>query len=209
LIRAERIKSYLFALLGSRPILDPGNIFARVALHPNILNLVNSYFGMLTKLRYYNIWHNFVSQENPRESQLWHRDPEDRAVLKVFVYLTDVDFTCGPLSYAPGTHLYGTIKKSAPSDLHKEGNTYVERSDDDQIASIIPKSKWITATGPKGTVVVADTRGYHKGGHVSRSDRILYICAFTSKGSVFPETWRRENAFPLPPDKAIAFAIAH
>jgi hypothetical protein len=207
MVSSDGIKSYFLPLLGSQPILDPNNIFARFALHPHILNLVNGYFGMLTKLRYYNVWHNVVSQDSPRESQLWHRDPEDRAVLKVFVYLTDVDANCGPLSYAPGTHMYGNIKKAAPFTLYNEGNAYVQRSDDEQIAAIIPKSKWITATVPKGTIVVVDTRGYHKGGYVREGDRILYTCAFTSKGSVFRETWKRQNPFRPPDDKAIAYAI--
>jgi hypothetical protein len=162
---------------------------------------------MLTKLRYYNVWHNFVTGDPPRESQLWHRDPEDRAVLKVFVYLDDVTTGSGPLSYAAGTHLYGNIKKSAPSTLFREGNVLVHRSNDDQIKSIIPRAKWLTAIGPKETIVIADTRGYHKGGHVTQKDRVVYTCAFTSKGSAFSETWQRPDLFVSPPDKATAFAL--
>src|SRR5215813_7545771 len=126
-------KTYLFTLLGPRLLLDPDDIFVRYALQPEILNIVNGYYGMLTRLRYYNVWHTFPTQQPPRESQLWHRDPEDRYILKMFVYLTDVDEGAGPLTYAPGTHTQGTIKTAVESRWVREGPIDVRRSDDAQV----------------------------------------------------------------------------
>ena len=204
-----RTKDYVVSLLGTFPTLNPSDIFVRFALQPSLVAIANSYFNMLTKLRYYNVWHNFAAHDPPKASQLWHRDPEDRAVLKMFVYLTDVDKNSGPLSYVPGTHLYGSIKKLAPSTFHKEGRVYVRRSNDDQMSRLVPESRWFTATVPKRTVVLADTTGYHKGGWVRQGERILYTCMFASRASTSPEIFRRSIPLPSYSDRSVAFAIAN
>jgi len=200
-------KSYVLALLGPVPTLDASNIFVRFALQPEILAIVNSYFGMLTKLRYYNVWHNFPTHAPPRESQLWHRDPEDRCILKMFVYLTDVPEGAGPLSYAPATHSLGMVKTEAQSKVFKEGRSYVHRSNDAQVDELVPRNRWITAVGSKGTIVFVDTRGYHKGGFAVEEERIVYTCMFTSKASSYPEVFKREAALPVYTDQSVAFAI--
>jgi hypothetical protein len=200
-------KTYLFTLFGRQLPLDPENIFVRFALQPEILRLANSYFGMLTKLQYYNVWHTFPTQAPARESQLWHRDPEDRYILKMFVYLTDVDEGAGPLTYAPGTHAQGTVKTAVESTWVREGATDVRRSDDAQMDVIVPKRSWITAIGPKGTVVLTDTRGYHKGGLARERERILYTCMFASQASNHPDVFTRSVPITHYSDKAMAFAI--
>jgi hypothetical protein len=200
-------KSYLLTLFGRHLPLDPDDIVVRFALQPEILNMANSYFGMLTKLQYYNGWHTFPTQAPPRESQLWHRDPEDRYVLKMFVYLTDVDEGAGPLTYAPGTHAQGTVKTAVESRLVREGQVKAYRSDDAQMNAVVPRRQWITAIGPKGTVVLADTRGYHKGGLARERERILYTCMFASQASNHPDVFTRRVPLPDYSDKAMAFAI--
>ena len=74
--------------------------FTRLAVKSPLLQIANAYLGMYTRLRYYNIWHTFATRSKPRESQLWHRDREDLYILKVFIYLRDVDLGAGPFTYA-------------------------------------------------------------------------------------------------------------
>lgn len=198
-------KAYLIDLLGPSPVLDPNDIFVRFAVQPAVLNLVNAYFGMYARLRAFNVWHNFPSKKDPMDSQLWHRDPEDRYILKMFVYLTDVNEESGPLIYARDTHVQGSIK-SVPESF-KDSKTTARRSNDAQMSAVVPKDRWITAVGPKGTVVFADTRGYHKGGHVREGDRVLYNCMFTSQASTRPEYFERELPIPDSTDNALAFAL--
>ena len=202
-----KVKSYLIPLLGSCPVLDPNDIFVRFALQRQLLDIVNGYFGMFAKLRYYNVWHNLATTNEPRESQLWHRDPEDRCILKLFVYFTDIDEGAGPLSYVPRTHARGDFTVEAPSTVYLEGRTRVRRSDDSQMSVVAPKSRWVTALGPRGTAVLVDTTGYHKGGWARERDRILYTCMFTSQASPYPEIFERKLPLPNYPDKNIAFAI--
>src|SRR5262245_165817 len=203
--KPDQVKGYCFHLLGRSQVWDLNSIFLRFGVQPAILDIANAYFGMLTRLLYYNAWHNVPMQAEARESQLWHRDPEDRYILKLFVYLTDVDQESGPLSYAPGTHASGAVKIHPESRLVKEGSTYVGRSDDVQMSAVIAREKWITALGPKGTIVFVDTRGYHKGGLVRAHDRIVYTCMFNSQASSY--SLRHELSVPPTTDEVVAFAI--
>jgi Phytanoyl-CoA dioxygenase (PhyH) len=198
-------KTYLIELLGLRPVLDPNAIFVRFGLQPVILGLVNQYFGMYTRLRHFNVWHTFPSKTAPRNSQLWHRDPEDHYIVKMFVYLTDVNEKAGPLIYAPSTHARGNIKSTPES--FKEENTTARRSNDDQMSVVVPPQKWVTAIGSKGTIIFADTRGYHKGGMVREGVRTMYTCTFTSQASSRPEYFERKLPIPIHPDKALTFAL--
>jgi hypothetical protein len=61
--------------------------------------------------------------------------------------------------------------------------------------------------GPKGTVVLADTRGYHKAVLARDRDRILYNCMFTSQASPFPECFERKTPIRISSDRALAFAL--
>jgi hypothetical protein len=205
--RTDEKKTYLIALLGRRPLLDAGSIYARFALQPNILGIVNAYFGMYTQLRFYNVWHNLVSVSPARNSQLWHRDPEDRHVLKVFVYLSDVDPGAGPFTYAAGSHPKGGLRRQ-PAYTRTEQDR-ARRSDDAQMAEVVPPERWVQATGPRGTVVFADTRGYHKGGLARERERLLYVCMFTSQASKHRKSFVRRDRIsaPLDLDQEQAFAL--
>jgi hypothetical protein len=197
-------KTFIYQLLGERPVLDENSVFARFALQTKILDIVNAYFGMFTRLREYNVWHTFVTSVAARESQLWHRDREDRLILKVFVYLNDVDEGAGPFTYAPGTHAKGTIRQ-APEAFNENG---VWRSVDEQMARVVPQERWIKAVGPEGTIIFADTHGYHKGGHARLRDRLMYTSLFTSPASESRELMERRHPAPVFPDLARTIALS-
>ena len=196
-------KTFNRELLGSNPVLDPETVFARFALQNPILQIANAYFGMYTRLRYYNVWHTFAGQGEARESQLWHYDREDRYILKVFLYLSDVDKGAGPFTYALGTHQKKKLNRE-PAYIVEGG---VRRSSDEQMAEVVQPCRWRECTGPKGTIVFADTRGFHKGGMAREHDRLMYTCMFTSQASQSKELFRpalvtfqfknREQSFAL------------
>lgn len=201
---SPREKCFNVELLGGKPVLDLDDVFARFALKTPLLEIANGYFGMFTRLRYYNVWHTFATQDDARQSQLWHRDREDFKILKVFVYLSDVDDGAGPLTYARGTQLSRGMKRE-PAHFMEDG---VKRSTDEQMAGVAPSATWLKATGAKGTIVFADTSGYHKGGLARTRDRLMYVCMFTSPASQSKELFRRSVDFVQPADKALAFALS-
>jgi hypothetical protein len=171
-------KSFLFDLLEERPPADPENPYVRFALQKPILQVVNGYFGFCARLHYYNVWHSFATDAPPQRSQLWHRDQEDYCVVKVFAYLWDVDEGSGPFTYAPGTHPKGPVR--GEPEWFREAGHGNRRSTDESMARVVAHDRWVTAVGPAGTILFADTRGYHKGGYARTRDRLIYTCMFTS-----------------------------
>jgi hypothetical protein len=171
-------KTYLVELLGAIATADPCSPWARLALHPGVRGVANGYFRMRTQVRDYNVWRNIRTDSPLRESQLWHRDwREDHYVLKAFVYLEDVDEGRGPFTYVPGTHVRGSRRVEPVTAI--EGTH--RRASDDQMEAAVPRSEWLTATGPAGTLLFADTTGWHKGGSARTGDRLLYTCLFGSQ----------------------------
>jgi hypothetical protein len=159
---------------------------------------------MYTRLRYYNVWHTFATTGEARESQLWHRDREDFKILKVFVYLSDVDEGAGALTYARGSQRSRGLKSNP--ECFVEGG--VKRSKDEQMAAVVPPERWVQAKGPTGTIVFADTSGYHKGGLARERDRLMYVCMFTSPSSQSKELFRRCGEPARSADKALTFALS-
>lgn len=187
-------KTFNVELLGSRVEFDPASIFARFALQETFLNIANSYFGMLVKLRYYNIWQTFATTGAPRESQLWHFDREDNYILKMFLYLKDVDEGAGPFTYAPKTHRKVKYWSKQPAYTLEKN---VRRSTDEQMSAVIPKENWIKGVGKKGTIIFADTRGFHKGGEARSSDRLMFTMMFTSAASDSKRLLQISDNLPL------------
>jgi hypothetical protein len=116
----------------------------------------------------------------------------------LFVYLTDVTDAADPLTYILGTHRLRESRAEAAGALS---------STDEQTSVVVPKGRWLTTMGPRGTVVLADTRGYHKAGLARDRDRILYTCMFASQASPFPEYFERKMPIRIASDRALAFAL--
>jgi Phytanoyl-CoA dioxygenase (PhyH) len=173
-------KTFNIELLGSEITFDADHVFARFALNTRLLNIANAYLQMYAKLRYYNVWNTFASHGAPRESQLWHFDREDNYILKLFLYLDDVDEGAGPFTYAPGTHGKGKFRSIDPEFFLEDR---VRRTTDEQMNAVFPREKWKKGTGKKGTIIFADTRGFHKGGEARTKDRLMYTCMYTSRAS--------------------------
>jgi hypothetical protein len=173
-------KTFNLELLGSELTFNAENVFAKFALNQTLLNIANAYFQMYAKVRYYNVWKTFASTSEARESQLWHFDREDKYILKLFLYLDDVDEGAGPFTYAPETHQKGRLKNIQP-EFFLEGG--VRRTTDEQMNAVFPKENWKVGIGKKGTLILADTRGFHKGGEARTNDRLMYTCMYTSSAS--------------------------
>jgi hypothetical protein len=166
-------KDFLEKLMPSD--VDLGSPYAALALQPRVLALANAYIGMRSYLRALDVWRNKPTAAPPKLSQLWHRDYDDYVCLKLFLYLSDVGPQSGPFTYAPGTHPHGTRQIEQ-----------ADRLSDEEMARIIPEEDWVVCTGKAGTVVLADTCGYHKGGKPSEGERLLWTAQYTSPAAALP-----------------------
>ena len=147
--------------------------FSRIALHPAVLNVANGYLRLHSTLRALELWHTRPTPGSAIQTQLWHRDADDVMNVKLFLYFTDVRVPAGPLTYAPRTHPLGDRRTVPEHDEHR-------RSRDDQMARIVPESEWRILEGPPGTVVFADTCGYHKQLKPESDERVKLVAHYVS-----------------------------
>jgi len=147
--------------------------FVRLALDPNALAVANGYLHLRSHLRALDLWLTKPTAGPAIQTQLWHRDGDDVMNVKMFVYFTDVRPAAGPLRYAPGTHPLGEKRRLPERDEQA-------RSTDEQMARIVPESEWILCEGRPGTVVFADTCGYHKQQKPETDERLLCVSHYVS-----------------------------
>ncbi|HEX6699615.1 MAG TPA: hypothetical protein VF101_02700 [Gaiellaceae bacterium] len=152
---------------------DADDPFVRIALHPAVLNVANGYLKLRSTLRALELWHTRPTPGSAIQTQLWHRDADDVMNVKLFVYFTDVRVPAGPLTYAPRTHPLGDRRTVPEHDEHR-------RSTDDQMARIVPESDWRILAGPPGTIVFADTCGYHKQLKPESDERVKLVAHYVS-----------------------------
>lgn len=150
----------------------------KVALDPRLLEIVSSYLGLWPCLYAVSAWLNFPTEAPAAKSQLWHRDPEDLRLIKVFIYLVDVDEQCGPFTYIPATHPFSAnLAKAQPLEEAR-------RTQDDRMQEVFAPSQWKVCTGPAHTMILADTLGFHRGGRPSAGQRVLVTFTYTSRTPV-------------------------
>ncbi len=153
-----------------------GNIWLRIGISPNVLTIVNSYRGQLTRLHYVDNWFTvpYAGAEKRIASQRWHRDPEEPHVVKVFLYLSDVDEGSGPFEYVKGSFGGGRY-----GDLYPWG-CGVSRVRDEEIDDAVAQEDRVVLTGGAGTMFFCDTGGFHRGGFAKTAPRVLAIWSYVS-----------------------------
>jgi Phytanoyl-CoA dioxygenase (PhyH) len=164
--------------------LDAGGPWLRFATGAALLDVVNAYRGLRTKLVDFDHWYTVPFPEDYERvrSQQWHRDPEDLHVVKVFLYFSDVDEEAGPFEYVPGSTEGGRYGDLFPWGKSESWYPSVEEFDRE-----VPESDRLLVTAPAGTIVVCDTSGFHRGGYARSKPRILSTHTYVSPGS----TWGR------------------
>jgi hypothetical protein len=153
--------------------------FVRIALHPAVLAVANGYLRLRSTLRALELWQTGPTPGQPVRTQLWHRDADDVMNVKLYVYFTPVTTAAGPLTYAPGTHPRGTRRASPEHDAD-------HRSTDEQMAAIVPSGDWRILEGEPGTVVFADTCGFHKQLKPESEERVKLVAHYVSAAPYVP-----------------------
>lgn len=95
-------------------------------------------------------------------AQFYHFDIDRIKFIKFFFYLTDVDADTGPHCFVAKSH------RRKPRELRRGS-----RIADEEIARQYPRNDILEITGPRGTIVAADTTGFHKGKPLVRGERLL------------------------------------
>ena len=159
----------------------------RACVSRRMLDLANSYLRMWSKLEYLDVWYS-VPQPSTGErisSQLWHRDYNDKHLLKAFLHLVDVDEQMGPFQYVPESQPGGRYADAWPwSPL---GQNYPSEQ---ELEQRIPASDVRTFTGPKASLLFCNTAGFHRGGFSTSAPRVLATVTYSSPASLASLTER-------------------
>ena len=154
--------------------------FAACASH-RMLDLANTYLGLWSKLEYVDMWYSVPQPEEAARiaSQRWHRDFNDKHLLKAFLYLVDVDEGTGPFQYVPGSAPGGRYGDAWP--WRPLGENYPP---EEELESRIPEDAYKRFTGPKGTLLFCNTAGFHRGGFATTAPRVLATATYSSPASL-------------------------
>jgi hypothetical protein len=159
---------------------SPEDVWLRVFASDLLLMVVNTYREERTKLYYVDNWYTvpFPDSDERLASQRWHRDPEDEHVVKAFVYLSDVDEGAGPFEYVRGSTHGGRYGDLWPWE------TGVLYPPPGELEGAVAADDRLLLAGPAGTLILADTGGFHRGGYSRTGPRISATCTYVPAGAM-------------------------
>lgn len=133
-------------------------------LDDRLLDIAEAYLGL--SVAYDGVSINYtVADGREVSTRKWHRDWEDRRMLKIAVYLNDVDAVGGP---------FQMIARSTSNQCDAEGYRYMLASDA-ELTTLLGTDfadAIVSCEGPAGTVVFTDTaRFFHRGQPTATVDR--------------------------------------
>ncbi len=187
--------------------LGAAHAWFRAAVSDRLLGVANAYLRMWSKLSYVDYWYTVPQPAGAERvaSQLWHLDFDDRHLLKAFLYLTDVDDGAGPFEYVPGSQPGGRLGRLWP--WTPLGSPRVA---EEEVARHVPADGVRTFTAPRGTLILCNTSGLHRGGFATERPRALAAATYCSPASLAALSLRNyavEDAAALP-SAAARYAVS-
>jgi hypothetical protein len=170
-----------------------------------MLDVANAYLRLWSKLSYVDLWYTAQQQASDERvaSQNWHVDFDDKHLLKAFVYLTDVGPDNGPFEYVPGSQPGGRHHSVRPWTPMGYG-----RVPDEDVARNVPGDEIATFTGPKGTLILCNTSGLHRGGFATAGPRVLATATYCSPASLKALSDRNYETTLETTDPVVRYAVS-
>lgn len=179
--------------IGGKRDFGPDSATVRFAFHPSVLCPAIGYFGMLPIFFGAAVCRASADELLGHTSHMFHLDPEDTTMLKVFVHLVDIDEETRPFH-------------ALPADLSMKVRLALkyttQRLRDEQVDDLVGLENVVKGLGPTGAATFCDTtRCFHFGGRPGRNVRDLLILNY-----ILPtNTWypsedgdgERRNIMPL------------
>ncbi|MBR0706954.1 hypothetical protein [Bradyrhizobium liaoningense] len=152
----------------------------RWPLNDRILNIVETYLGLPVAYDTLNFFYT-VADGRQIAARRWHRDVEDWRMVKVVVYLHDVDMDTGPLEI---------LHRSFSGSDALDGANYpilTQEMLEQRLGRTLEDGDVTTCTGRAGTVIFTDVAThYHRGRPASARDRCALFYNFFSRNPLRP-----------------------
>jgi hypothetical protein len=186
-VRVRQGKEFVVRLHSYGAELGLDDPWFRACASRRMLDIANAYLRMWSKLEYVDEWYSVPqpAQAERISSQRWHRDFNDKHLLKAFLHLVDVDEGMGPFQYVAG---------SQPGGLYADawawrplGQNYPT---EEELEQRIQPSAVQSFTGPKASLLFCNTCGFHRGGLSTTKPRVLATVTYSSPASLASLTER-------------------
>jgi hypothetical protein len=149
-------------------------------LNQRLLNIVETYLGLPVAYDGMNMFYT-VADGRQIGTRKWHRDREDRRMVKIAVYCNDVDEGSGPLQVVRPNVVTGDLADKF---------TYPALSQElleARVGGPVIDRDVVTCTGPAGTVIFSDTASqYHRGKPATSRDRCAIFYNYFSRSPRHP-----------------------
>jgi hypothetical protein len=177
-----KLDDYILKMNPENSVLSSSHPLLTIGLSTPVLRVVSSYMNLWPKLIYADAWYSIPMDLGKRiGSQRWHRDPEDKQMVKVYLYFSEIDESAGAMEYILGTsdtlgdHSMKVGEwKAAGANLYPP-TELVEQS--------FSAARHFYCTGPVGTLLFCDTTGLHRGGISRSGPRVLATWTFVTPAS--------------------------
>lgn len=159
--------------------------FSQWAQEQRLLSIIENYIGL--PIAFHGV---HLRKDFPNETQfgtlLWHKDSEDRRIIKIILYLSDVEEQHGPFEYVP-LPLTSSFSLNYYRIYHKLWKSGYLGINDEQLKEIIPKKHWKSCLGRAGTVIFVDTKNVLHHGTLRLQERSALFFVYTANPPKRPE----------------------
>jgi hypothetical protein len=150
-------------------------------LRPHLLDLAEAHIGLPVRYLGMEVKRELVVDHEVSRVydavRCWHLDHEDRRIVKVIVYLTDVHLGAAPFGYVEQSHterIRGLIRH------------HHDTVSDERMETVVPRDEWHHVTGPRMTAAYVDTgQLFHRVFPATTEERLSVTFAYSSRNPYF------------------------
>ena len=186
-VRVRQGKEFVVRLHSYGVELGLDDPWFRACASNRMLDVANAYLRMWSKLEYVDEWYSVPQPARAERisSQRWHRDFNDKHLLKAFLHLVDVEEGMGPFQYVAGSQPGGPYADAWA--WRPLGQNYPT---EEELEQRIPTSAVQTFVGPTASLLFCNTCGFHRGGFSTTKPRVLATATYSSPASLASLTER-------------------
>jgi hypothetical protein len=159
--------------------------FAKWGRSSRLLDIIENYIGLSIAFHGVHLRKDFQNQ-NQFGTLLWHKDSEDRRMIKAIIYLNDVEDKHGPFEYAP-LALTSPLTKNFYRIYYLMWKSGYLGINDETLSKIVPKSAWKSCPGKAGTVILVDTKRVLHHGTIRTEERGALFFVYTANPPKQPQ----------------------
>lgn len=166
----KQIGKNKYVIFGSGNLdLEPDPYLLALGNNSFLIRLVSNYFGSPCYVYSADYWLHKASSDTKRISaQNWHRDPESKKMIKLFLFINEVTLLNGPTEFIKGSHK--TSRNFYLRNLYR--NLTMAPENFMETLKETNKENIFYSIGNKGEIVFMDTSGFHRGGKC-QEDRLI------------------------------------